>query len=232
MPRPIWHHAASFAARAHRHQTRKDGHTPFFVHPFRVSMIVRDKFGCDDDVAIAVAMLHDVIEDTPADYDDIERAFGRDVADAVAALTKNMTLPEPQREPEYDARLARADWRARLVKLADTYDNLLDRYDRSPKSYRKMLARCRRAIELATPDAGKHTEISTGIAALEVKMAEVEASLLDNKSARSVRRSGGGGGAGRVDGDKQTASPSTSSAVPTSSSARRERHSSRTSADA
>lgn len=222
MPRPIWHHAASFAARAHRHQTRKDGVTPFFVHPFRVSMILRDKFGCDDDAAIAIAMLHDVIEDTPADYDDIERAFGRDVADAVAALTKNMTLPEPQREPEYDARLARADWRARLVKLADTYDNLLDRYDRSPKSYRKMLARCRRAIELASPDAAMHREIRTGIAALQEKIDQVEASLLDRKP-RGDRRNGnaassgsGGGGGGK---DEQNAG-------------RRERHSSRTSADA
>ena len=48
----LWQQAASFAARFHRHQTRKDGLTPYIAHPFRVAMTVRDIFGvarCEKD---------------------------------------------------------------------------------------------------------------------------------------------------------------------------------------
>jgi guanosine-3',5'-bis(diphosphate) 3'-pyrophosphohydrolase len=40
--------AASFAARAHRAQVRKDGETPYVAHVFRVCLIVRHVFGIDD----------------------------------------------------------------------------------------------------------------------------------------------------------------------------------------
>src|SRR5690606_27204570 len=114
------------AARAHQGQTRKDGLTPYFSHSVRVALTLRQTFGCDDPIALAAAILHDTIEDTPADYDDIAEGFGSEIAGIVAALTKNMILPESEREPEYDARLSQADWRARLIKLADVYDNLSD----------------------------------------------------------------------------------------------------------
>ncbi|MEL6498892.1 MAG: HD domain-containing protein [Planctomycetota bacterium] len=122
----VWRRAAAFAARMHASHARKDGRTPYFSHPARVAMTVRDTFGLDDADAIAAAFLHDTIEDTPADYDDIADRFGPAVAGLVAALTKNMLLPEAEREADYDARLARADWRARLVKLADVLDNSED----------------------------------------------------------------------------------------------------------
>ena len=126
----IWRRAAAFAARLHANHARKDGRTPYFSHPARVAMTVRDTFGLDDPEAIAAAFLHDTIEDTPADYDDIADRFGPIVADLVAALTKNMILPEAEREADYDARLSRADWRARLIKLADVLDNAEDLHTR------------------------------------------------------------------------------------------------------
>jgi guanosine-3',5'-bis(diphosphate) 3'-pyrophosphohydrolase len=157
MSSPIWQRAASFAARAHRHDLRKDGVTPYVAHVFRVAMTARDVFGCDDQVALATALLHDTIEDTGTDYDDILEAFGDEVADGVAALTKNMALRHDIREPEYDQRLAGADWRARLVKLADTYDNFCDKIDKSgTRNIEKMVRLCRRAIRLAQPDAADH----------------------------------------------------------------------------
>ncbi|HYE03763.1 MAG TPA: HD domain-containing protein [Phycisphaerales bacterium] len=167
----LWQEAASFAARVHQHQTRRDGTTPYIAHPFRVAMTVRDIFGLDDPEALAAALLHDAIEDTRTDYDDLKKEFGGSVADLVAALTKNMSLPEARREPEYDRRLAEADWRARLVKLADVHDNLcdvgsLDERDRE-KKLRRAVAKCARAIELARPDAGAHPETARAIAAVE-----------------------------------------------------------------
>src|SRR5436853_7554517 len=90
--------AAAFAARAHRHQLRKDRETPYVSHVFRVCLVVRHVFGFDDPRMLAAALLHDTIEDTNTDYDDIADEFGRDVARWVAALTKETRLPDDERE--------------------------------------------------------------------------------------------------------------------------------------
>jgi (p)ppGpp synthase/HD superfamily hydrolase len=149
--RHLWQSAAAFAARAHLHQVRKDGVTPYFSHPVRVAMIVANVFGFDDDEeTLAAALLHDAIEDTAADYDDLHMHFGSRVADIVAALTKDMRLIERRREEAYDAQLAAGPWEARLIKLADVYDNLCDMT--IDKSRRKQIARAKRAIKLATGD--------------------------------------------------------------------------------
>lgn len=141
----LWRRAAAAAARWHRGQTRRDNKTPYVSHVYRVAMTVRHTFGCDDEECLAIALLHDVIEDTPADYDDVFEAFGEVVAKGVAALTKDMRLPEEEREPAYDAQLAEAGWRAKMVKLADTVDNLLDAKAPMPRGIDK----CRRAIAIA-----------------------------------------------------------------------------------
>jgi guanosine-3',5'-bis(diphosphate) 3'-pyrophosphohydrolase len=147
---PAWQQAATFAARMHHGQTRKDGRTPYIAHPFRVAMTVRDVFGVDDPVALAAALLHDVIEDTTADYDDLEKRFGTAVADVVAALTKDMRMREDEREAAYDRQLAAAPWQARLVKLADVYDNVSDCLDDEMRQ--KAVAKAVRAVKLAGND--------------------------------------------------------------------------------
>lgn len=122
----IWMRAASFAAWKHRHQVRKDGKTPYIAHPFRVAMIVRDTFGCTDAEVLAAALLHDTIEDTQTDFDELHKHFGERVALLVATLTKNMSLPSAHREEHYDRQLAAGPWEARLIKLADVLDNTVD----------------------------------------------------------------------------------------------------------
>lgn len=159
----LWQQATSFAARAHRRQARKDGQTPYIAHCFRVAMIIRDIFGFDDQATLCAALLHDTIEDTTVDYDEIAEHFGTDVADLVAAMTKNMALPEPIREPAYDRQLADADWRARLIKLADAYDNQCETDDaRRAKTTEKT----RRALALAQPDLDRHPPMKTAAEAL------------------------------------------------------------------
>lgn len=165
MPDPsTWQRAASFAARVHAGHFRKDGMTPYSAHPCRVAMVVRHVFGCDDEVALAAAFLHDTIEDTTTDYDDIADAFGAEVADTVAAMTKNMILPEAAREEDYDGRLAAGPWQARLIKLADVYDNTLDAAEGSGGA-EKLVDKRRRALALAEPDAGR-PEFGRAIAAV------------------------------------------------------------------
>ncbi len=160
LPPHLWQAAVSFSARAHRHQVRRDGHTPYFAHPVRVMMTVVHVFGCTDEVTLCAALLHDTIEDTTTDYDDLAERFGPAVADLVAVLTKNMARPEAEREREYDARLAKADWRARLVKLADVYDNLCDVHTQPAEKVSQKRAdaieKCERALRLARGDEKEH----------------------------------------------------------------------------
>jgi (p)ppGpp synthase/HD superfamily hydrolase len=143
----LWREAAGFAARKHAGQLRKDKQTPYIAHPFRVAMTVRDIFGIDDSTALAAALLHDVIEDTTADYDDLEEQFGKEVADVVAALTKDMRMPDAARERAYDEQLAKSPWQARAVKLADVYDNVVDCIDERMRA--KATAKAKRAIACA-----------------------------------------------------------------------------------
>ncbi|MDX9910983.1 MAG: HD domain-containing protein [Phycisphaerales bacterium] len=93
MERPIWHTAAEFAARKHDGQRRKDRVTPYFSHPCRVALTVAAVFGFEDDERLAAALLHDTLEDTLTDYDDLAEAFGPAVTEMVAALTDNKALP-------------------------------------------------------------------------------------------------------------------------------------------
>lgn len=165
--RGLFGRACAFAARAHEGQRRKDGRTPYIAHPVRVAMIVRDEFGCDDHDALAAAVLHDTIEDTRADYDDLLESFGRPVADLAAVLTKDMRLVEPVRERAYDEALSRADWRARLIKLADTLDNWRDTTSHPSADVDRMRDRCRRAVALARPLAGTHPALARAVALVE-----------------------------------------------------------------
>ena len=97
--------ALSFAARAHQGQTRKDGRTPYVAHVFRVCLVVRHVFGIDDPRALMAAALHDAIEDTPTDFDDLAETFGPEVAQWAAALCKDKRRPDDEREAEYVAHL-------------------------------------------------------------------------------------------------------------------------------
>jgi (p)ppGpp synthase/HD superfamily hydrolase len=153
----LWQKAAAFAARAHDGHKRKssggDKAIPYFSHPVRVALVVAVVFGFDDDDILAAALLHDTIEDTPVDHDELAEEFGRVVAELVSRLTKDMRLPDRQREAEYDARLAAGPWQARLIKLADVYDNLSDAMASLSKSIPKILTKGERALKLTAKDA-------------------------------------------------------------------------------
>lgn len=176
VPLPLWQEAAAFAARAHRHQVRKDGKTPYISHVVRVALTISQVFNCHDPIVLCAALLHDTIEDTTTDYEDLSERFGREVADVVAALTKNMALPEEEREQEYDRGLARADWRARLVKLADTYDNFCDiesmPFEKQETKKEEAHERCVRAIKLAVAD--NRPETRAAVEALRALIAPYE----------------------------------------------------------
>jgi guanosine-3',5'-bis(diphosphate) 3'-pyrophosphohydrolase len=118
--------AVAFASRAHKGQLRKDGQTPYASHVYRVCLVLRHVFGIEDSHALTAAVLHDTLEDTTTDFDDLKEVFGADVARWVAALSKDKRLPERERELAYAQRLAEAPWQVKVSKLADIFDNLMD----------------------------------------------------------------------------------------------------------
>jgi guanosine-3',5'-bis(diphosphate) 3'-pyrophosphohydrolase len=118
--------AIALAARAHQGQMRKDRTTPYISHPFRVAMIVRNVFGVADLAVLTAAVLHDTLEDTTTDFDDLEVLFGQEVAGWAAALSKDKRLPFAEREDAYCRVLTEAPWQVQVCKLADVFDNLLD----------------------------------------------------------------------------------------------------------
>ncbi|MDX2127420.1 MAG: bifunctional (p)ppGpp synthetase/guanosine-3',5'-bis(diphosphate) 3'-pyrophosphohydrolase [Chloroherpetonaceae bacterium] len=72
--------------RAHSEEKRASGE-PYFFHPVEVAKIMLNELPLDD-VSVAAALLHDVIEDTDYSLDDLNEEFGEEVAAIVEGLTK------------------------------------------------------------------------------------------------------------------------------------------------
>lgn len=121
--------AISYGAQRHHGQMRKDKKTPYFAHPARVLLTVLREFGESDPDTLCAAALHDTIEDTTTDFDDVAKEFGATIAGYVALLTKDKRLAEDVREAQYFKGLEGAPRPVRLCKIADTLDNLRDVLD-------------------------------------------------------------------------------------------------------
>ena len=149
----LWQRAMDLASRRHQGQFRRNGITPYASHPLRVAMVISAVFGIQDERILAAAAMHDLIEDTPVDYDEITEHFDAEIAGWVATMSKDMRLPEDRRKEEYDRALAAGPWQARLIKLADVYDNLSD--CREERAISKAADKARRAVALAAglPDS-------------------------------------------------------------------------------
>jgi len=143
--------AISFAARKHARQLRKDNCTPYVAHPVRVMTILATVFRVGDPEVLAAAALHDTIEDTTTDRDELTERFGERVAGMVAALSKDKRRPEPEREDEYYQTLLAAPAEVILCKLADLYDNLSDAENLPASAQAKTLAKARHALKVFSP---------------------------------------------------------------------------------
>lgn len=143
--------AVAFAARAHRHQQRKDGQTPYVSHVFRVCLVLRHVFGVEDPQALQAAALHDTVEDTNTDFDDLRKQFGATVAEWVALLTKDKRLEETQREAVYINGFVNAAWQVQVCKLADIFDNLMDTVNISPEQRQRSLNRSAQYLAALQP---------------------------------------------------------------------------------
>jgi GTP pyrophosphokinase len=121
--------AFEFAVEAHAPQKREDG-SPYVLHPIAVAEIVA-MWKADRDTVIA-ALLHDVLEDTPAKKDEIIEKFGRRAALLVEGITK-FTQADLSPDLPLDRKVEtlrklfdvmRLDLRSILIKLADRLHNV------------------------------------------------------------------------------------------------------------
>ena len=116
-----------YAMQRHGAQTRASG-DPYFSHPLEVAAILTDlKL---DDASIAVALLHDTIEDTGATRAEIDQLFGPSIGKLVEGVTKLQRLELVSREHQQAENLRKLllavaeDIRVLLVKLADRLHNM------------------------------------------------------------------------------------------------------------
>jgi len=128
--------ALTFAARKHRDQRRKDARaSPYINHPIALADVLVNEAGVTDVDVLCAALLHDTIEDTETTPGELEREFGRDIADIVVELTDNKMLKKRTRKRMQIAHAASASRQAKLVKLADKICNLRDITARPPASW-------------------------------------------------------------------------------------------------
>lgn len=121
-----------YAMQKHGKQRRASG-DPYFSHPLEVAAILTELEM--DDATIAVALLHDTIEDTDATRDEIDELFGREIGRLVDGLTKikqlnldsRQEVSKKAKQAENLRKLLLAisdDVRVLLVKLADRLHNM------------------------------------------------------------------------------------------------------------
>jgi len=111
-------------------QTRKYTGEPYIVHPIEVMMLVREHGGTE--AMQAAALLHDVIEDTPATEGNVREAFGDEVADMVLALSDLEEGNRATRKRLSLERLAASDGDVQTIKLADLISNTRTIVERDP----------------------------------------------------------------------------------------------------
>lgn len=112
--------ARTLAIAAHESQFDKAG-APYWTHPERVARRVPDLYPYAPDEAVAVAWLHDVVEDTDWTADGLRGVgFSNEVVDAVVLLTRTDDVPNDA----YYAAIRSAGGHALMVKHADITDNL------------------------------------------------------------------------------------------------------------
>jgi len=135
-PTPLSLKALDLALTAHDGQIRKSGE-PYIVHPILVAAITAKI--SNDETMVQAALLHDVVEDTSFTIEDLEVAFGDDVAHMVEGLTKIVEIRDEELVPSgSDERLINSaltfrkmliasikDVRVLVIKLCDRLHNML-----------------------------------------------------------------------------------------------------------
>ncbi|WP_194097890.1 RelA/SpoT family protein [Marivivens aquimaris] len=175
--------AYDFGEQMHDGQFRHSGE-PYFTHPVAVATILAQQQM--DDATIVCALLHDTIEDTKANFAEVERRFGRDIAELVDGVTKltNIQLTSTRsKQAENFRKLFMAmsrDLRVILVKLADRLHNM-----RTIKSMRpeKQVQKARETMDIYAPLAGR-----MGMQWMREELEDLAFKVLNSEARNSIMR--------------------------------------------
>ncbi len=123
-----WLKALAEAFRWHAGQTRKNSGLPYVIHCIEVAAIL-ERLGFAEPVVIA-GLLHDILEDTALEPEELRAAFGPEIHEIVVALSETKTDTGGEKRPWIDRKrdhirhLRHSSEAARAVALADQRQNL------------------------------------------------------------------------------------------------------------
>lgn len=118
--------ALAFAADKHRYHRRKDeAETAYINHPIAVTAELAEA-GVEDPALLVAAILHDTIEDTETTFEEVHKEFGSEVAELVAEVTDDKSLPKKERKRLQVEHAPSLSDRAKQLKIADKICNVLD----------------------------------------------------------------------------------------------------------
>ena len=144
-----------YAMQKHGQQKRASG-DPYISHPLEVAAILTDMHL--DESTIAVALLHDTIEDTTATRAEIDELFGEDIGRLVEGLTKIKKLDLVTKKAKQAENLRKLllaisdDVRVLLVKLADRLHNMRTLDHMSPEKRARI---SEETMDIYAPLAGR-----------------------------------------------------------------------------
>jgi guanosine-3',5'-bis(diphosphate) 3'-pyrophosphohydrolase len=119
--------ATGFAAWKHTGQFRKgEGKTPYIHHPVEVAAILSEAGAVEDNDVLQAALLHDTIEDTETEREEIESHFGLRICSIVVEVTDDKSLQKQERKAAQIAHAPHLSKEAQSLKLADKISNVFD----------------------------------------------------------------------------------------------------------
>lgn len=127
--RPHGRHAVALAVAVYAGHERDQG-TPYFAHPVRVAVVLRQELGVADPGVLILGLLHDALEVSPTAEPLIAASLGADVVGHLRAMTPDHRLERREKRPDDQAawhkKLSALSLDELLVRLADRIDNLRD----------------------------------------------------------------------------------------------------------
>ncbi len=176
--------AFDFAEKAHSGQKRLSGE-PYIIHSIEVaSGIARLLEQRADTVILSVALLHDVVEDTGVRMAQLEKEFGKEVAQLVDGVTKisHLSFTSPEADQAENFRkliLAMAtDLRVILVKLCDRLHNMRTLQHLRPERQKQI---ARETRDIYAPLAHR-----LGIGAIKWELEDLALKFLDPVAYREI----------------------------------------------
>jgi (p)ppGpp synthase/HD superfamily hydrolase len=128
--------ALDFAARKHVHQRRKgELAEPYVNHLSDVARLLAAATNGEDVTVVIAGLLHDTLEDTETSVGELAKEFGQEVAELVAEVTDDKSLPKAERKRLQIETAPHKSERARMIKLADKTSNLHSLISSPPRDW-------------------------------------------------------------------------------------------------